>query len=172
MTPPDEALEPANFQPMFIMPEADEPEVEVDDELGDVESVFDARYREPFTGLLYLGKLEETCRVAGHDFVIATPGQQDRLEMGVLHKPWLNTVSGEQAWRLIKVAAYLQKIDDEDAPAPLKGDRVELRDKFRWVMQTIESERVIELLYDQCLLLEDKVRRVIEELDRLGESSA
>lgn len=167
------AVPETEFKPVFVLPEDPSlEEQEQHDELADVESVFDARYREPFTGLLYLGRLEETCRIAGHTFVLATPGQSERLEMGPVHKPWVNTMTAEQAWRLVRVAAYLQRIDDEPAPEPLKGGRVELRDKFRWVCESIYSETIIEKLFDACLLLEERVRVVIEELDRLGESSA
>lgn len=166
LIPVDEA---AAFAPMVHLPE-DPPEQAAP--LTAVESEFDPRHREDFTGLLFLGKLEDECRIAGHRFKLATPTQQDRLEMGPLHKPWVNTLTAELAWRLIIVAAYLRKIDSEDAPEPLSRNMTPLGTRLDWVRETIVSDIIIERLYNECLLLDARVRELIEELDRLGESSA
>jgi hypothetical protein len=132
----------------------------------------DPRHREDFVGLLYLGRLEETCTVAGHRFLLRTPSQPDRLEMGPLHKPYLNTVTTEPAWRLVTVAAYLRGIDSQVAPEPLSSAVTALRTRLDWVRENIYSEKIIERLYDECLILDGRVREVIGALDGQGETSA
>lgn len=168
LAPIDEAA--AAFTPMVTIP--DDPLEDMPAPLASVDTDFDEKHREDFTGLLYLGKLEEECTVAGHRFLLATPSQDDRLEMGPLHKPWVNTITGEMAWRTIFVAAYLRKIDSEDAPQPLSPANTGLRTRFDWVQRSIASDVVIEKLFEHCLLVDARVRELIEELDGLGESSA
>lgn len=175
---PDEALlapspidEQARFGPEFVLPIHEEMPPEPDP-YADVETDLDPRVRQDFVGLTYLGRLEEECTVAGHRFLLCTPSQDDRLEMGPLHKPYLNTISTEFAWQLIKVAAFLQRIDSSPAPEPLSPGVSGLRTRWEWVKDSIHSDKVIGLLYQKCLLLEAKVEDVIAELDRLGEPSA
>lgn len=168
LTPVDETA--AAFVPIVTVPE-DPPEA-APSPLASVDSVFDEKYREDFTGLLYLGKLEDECTVAGHRFLLATPTQDDRLEMGPLHKPWVNTITGEMAWRTIFVAAYLRRIDEEVAPEPLNSSITGLRTRFDWVRRSIVSDIIIEKLFEQCMIIDARVRELIEELDGLGESSA
>jgi hypothetical protein len=167
LIPVDEEAEA--FTPMVHLPE-DPPEPA--EPLAEVESDFDPKHREDFTGLLYLGQLEDECTIAGHYFKLVTPTQADRLAMGPLHKPWVNTLTAELAWRLIIVSAYLRKIDNEDAPEPLNSHTSALGTRFDWVQRSISSDIVIERLYERCLLIDARVRQLIEELDRLGESSA
>ena len=161
----------AEFGPTFQLPIVEEPEPE-GSPFDDVDTELDPRSREDFVGLIYLGKLEEPCSIAGHSFVLRTPPQPDRLEMGPLHKPYLNTVSTEAAWRVITVAAYLRRIDSQLAPEPLSPSVTPLRTRLDWVQNNIYSEHVIERLYDECLLLDGRVREVINALDGQGESSA
>jgi hypothetical protein len=167
LIPADEVA--AAFAPMVHLPE-DPPEP--DAPMVEIDSDFDPAHREDFTGLLFLGKLEDECRIAGHRFKLVTPTQQDRLEMGPLHKPWINTLTAELAWRLVIVAAYLRRIDSEGAPEPLNKHTSPLASRFDWVRESIASDIIIERLYERCLLLDARVRELIEELDRLGESSA
>lgn len=131
-------------------------------------SEFDPRHREDFVGMLYLGKLEEECRVVGHTFLLETPDQTLRLAMGPLHKPYVNTLSGERAWESIVVAAFLKRIDSEERPQPLRGGGPELRDTWAWVTSSIHSQIVISKLFEKCLLLDARVREILEQLDGLG----
>lgn len=171
--PEDDELLPidaqAEFGPAFVMPVTDEePEEEVDQAQQDL----DPRARQDFLGLLYLGWLEEETWVAGHRFLLRTPSQDERLEMGLVHKPFLNTVSTEPAWRLITCASFVRRIDNQDEPEPLLGQRTSVRDRFEWLRGSIHSKIVTEMLYDRCLLLDGRERAAVEYLDRLGESAA
>lgn len=161
----------AEFGPAFYLPVTEEPEPEPNP-FDDIHTEIDPKIREDFIGLTYLGRLEESCKIAGHTFLLRTPPQPDRLEMGPLHKPYLNTVSTEAAWRVITVAAYLRKIDSQVAPEPLSPSVTALRTRLDWVQTNIYSDHVIERLYDECLLLDGRVREVIESLDGQGEPSA
>ena len=158
----------ADFGPTFVLPVTEDrpPEPGTFD---DLDTEIARKSREDFVGLLYLGRLEETCSVAGHTFLLRTPPQSDRLEMGPLHKPYLNTVSTEPAWRVITVAAYIRKIDSQFAPEPLSPSMTPLRTRLDWVQTNVYSEQVIERLFDECLMLDARVREVIEALDGQGE---
>lgn len=164
----------ATFGPAFALPIVEEevPEAEADDGWDQIESDLDPRANEDFLGLLYLGRLEDECTVAGHRFLLRTPTQDDRLEMGLLHKPYLNSISTETAWRLITVSAFVRRIDSTDEPAPLTAQPVGVRGRFEWIRNAITAPMIIERLYEQCLLLDNRVRQVVEHLDRLGGASA
>lgn len=163
--PPLIPVDESAFTPLVQVAEAPEPDTVLIDDDG---LSFDDRHREDFIGLLYVGQLEKEVRVAGHRFLLRTPGQRDRLEMGPVHKPWLNTLTAERAWMAVTVAAYVQRIDSEDAPEPLNKNVSLLRARLEWIQATIESEHVIERIYNECLLLDARVRELIDELDEQG----
>jgi hypothetical protein len=161
----------ADFGPAFVLPVQEEPAPEPGP-FDDIPTEMDARIREDFIGLVYLGRLEETCTVAGHTFTLRTPSQPDRLEMGPLHKPYLNTVTTESAWRLITVAAYLRKIDSQPSPEPLSASVTALSTRLVWTRENIYSDQIIDRIFDHCLVLDGRVREIIDTLDGQGESSA
>ena len=159
----------AEFGPTFVLPVTEDrpPEPGAFDEL---ETEIDRKSREDFVGLLYLGRLEVTCNIAGHTFLLRTPPQADRLEMGAAaHKPYLNTVSTESAWRVITVAAYIRKIDSQLAPEPLSPSMTAMRTRLDWLQTNVYSDQVIDRLFDECLMLDARVREIIEALDGQGE---
>lgn len=167
--PLDETELPGTFVPIVTVGEEVPDETSV---LDEIETSFDPRFREDFVGLLYLGHLEETCTVAGHRFQLRTPGQEDRLSMGLVHRPYANTVMGEQAWRTVMVATYLRAIDGSSAPEPLNSNQGVVATRFKWVIDSIHSDKVIELVFNEVMLLDAKVREMIEALDDLGKASA
>jgi hypothetical protein len=158
----------AQFGPNVVLPVSEEPEPEPEG-LEEVKTDLDPRARQDFIGLLYLGYLEEEVKVAGHRFLLRTPSQAERLEIGALHKPFLNTVSTEPAWRVLMVASYLRRIDAEPAPEPL-AIVSPLRARWEWVQDSIHSPVMIEHIYDRCMMLEFRARAVVEALDGQGES--
>lgn len=172
---PDEDLLPADAQVGFELPFT-LPQVELTEDEPDpfatIETDMDPRVRQDFTGLLYVGRLEEECKVAGHRFLLRSPSQDDRLEMGPVHKPYVNTATMENAWRTITVSAYLRRIDSEVAPEPLGPGVGAVRTRFDWMRASIYSSAVIDILYQNCLELGARVDAVISSLDSLGEASA
>lgn len=161
-------LDPDAVGPYFRM-ELPEEEPEPEPEPTET-SDLDPRHREDFTGLLYLGRLEEQCTIAGHRFLLRTPGQAERLEMGLIIKPYMNTATVEKAWRLLTVAAYTHQIDSVPSPVPLTAADTALRARFEWILTSITAEPVIELIYNRCRELDARTRDVVEALDGLGEA--
>lgn len=162
-------IDPDAVGPIFTMDlAADEPEPE-QDPIDKIKTDLDPRVREDFVGLLYLGKLEEECKVAGHTFLLRTPTQPERLELGSLLKPYMNTPTVEKAYRLVQVAMFVHRIDSEWAPVPLTERDTGLAARFSWILNSITAEAVIERLYDAAMGLELRSRAVVDEMDRLGE---
>lgn len=159
-------IDTPTFGPAFRMPVDEEPDAE-----EQIDNDLDPRAREDFLGLLYLGRLEEECTVAGHRFLLRTPSQDDRLDIGLVHKPYLNTVASEPAYRMITVASFVHRIDDQDEPAPLTGKSTTLRDRFNWIRASITSDVIIEKLFAECMELDGRTRAVVDYLDGQGKAS-
>ncbi len=133
-------------------------------------SQFDARHRDPFTGLLFIGHLSKVEKIFGHTFELQTPAQSERLEAGLLHKPYVNTISSEIAWAALQVAIYLRSVDGSELPQPIGPRDTGVADRFNWVLDNLKGV-VIEQVFTRCLLLDSKVDEIIEELNRVGEAS-
>lgn len=169
----DDNLQPVSEEDLLLeplvtlaVPEADGSDLPPG---GDALSQFDRRYREPFTGLLYLGQLEKTVIHFGHSFDLRTPSQREKIEGGMIHKDYLNTISSEIAWATITVATYLRAVDGTPLPEPLGPKDSGLRDRFNWVVDNLRNQ-VVQTLFIDCLGLDEKVDQVLAEFDRLGEA--
>lgn len=179
MTTVDEGLRPAESiteQPYGVLPvnipivpedaEEEEKEPTGPDEISE----FDQRYREPFTGLVFLGALRDEFTEFGHSFKIATPNVRERLAAGVLHKKYLNTLAAGEAWQALLVALYLEEVDGEELPEPLgPSPQAKIETRFNWVVDNLR-DKVILRLFEKCIDLEQEVDRSLEELDRLAKS--
>lgn len=158
-------LEPPTF------PDAPEPEQEQEPEpeptLSETIEEFDPRHRQPFSGLLYVGALTGKVSVYGHQFVISTPTQTERLQMGLVVQPYQETMAAEVAYQAALVAAYLVSIDGRELPQPVLTNPKEtaLQDRFEWVTENIRRP-VIGKLFDHCLELEEKVDKVLEAMGK------
>jgi hypothetical protein len=130
---------------------------------------FDPKQKEPFSGLLYVGALTHKFSLYGHSFVIATPTQTERLQMGIVIQPYQNTLSAEIAYSTALVAAYLVSIDGVMLPEPIMTNPKEtsLLDRFTWVTENIRRP-VIDKIFDECLKLDGTVMGV---LDAMGKAS-
>jgi hypothetical protein len=128
-------------------------------------AAFDARCREPFTGLMFLGHLEQTVSIWGHTFRLVTPSQAMKLQLGPLHKPFLNTLATDIAYQTILVAAYLRQVDHRELPQPVLNDPTEnaLADRFRWVGENLRQP-VIDRLFSICLEMEGQVSSVLRAM--------
>lgn len=135
-------------------PTATEPDLEAKE--------FDPRWRQPFEGLIYLGRLEDEFSMWGHRFRLVTPSQLERLQLGVVHAPYNNTLSTEIAFETALVAAYLVQIDGHDLPMPVMNNAKDqsLRDRFVWVTENLQRP-VINRIYERCLVLEEQVDGVL-----------
>jgi hypothetical protein len=132
-----------------------------------VPAEFDERYQEPFTGLLYLGRIIEDVTIWGHGFRLCTPSHRERLQIGQVIKPFADTPSEDSAWMACLVAAYLIEIDGEALPEPVvKNKGTALNDRFSWVIDNMHTP-VINELFDRCLVMDRNVREV---LNAMGEA--
>lgn len=166
---PDELI-PMRPRVSIPIPETvpeEEPEPNTTDGIS---TEFDPRYREPFIGLLYLGHLRKRVVRFGHSFNLKTPSQRERLEAGILHKKYANTLASEQAWATLVVSLYLESVDDQSLPDPI-GPAVEtkIEDRFKWVLDNIKPE-LIGALFDEVLLLDAEVVAALNELDSLAKA--
>jgi len=127
---------------------------------------FDQKWREPFTGLLYVGALTVTEVVFGHEFVLSTPTQTERMEIGQVIAPYVDTVSGQIAYTTAFVAACLVSVDGHKLPEPvMRGKDTALHDRFKWVHENLRKP-VVDELYSRCLELEMKVQQVLDAMGK------
>jgi acyl-homoserine lactone acylase PvdQ len=162
---------PASLSPAFVF-ESAIPDPEPEEELPEKDdlSEFDPRYRDPFLGLLYLGFLTKEEEIFGHSFKLVTPGQRTRFEAGLLHKPYLNSMEGENAWATVQVAAYLLAVDGTELPGAIGPKSTGVTERYNWVVDNLHRT-VIQDLYLKTLSLEAESAKALEELRRLGEAS-
>lgn len=153
-----------SMQPLVAVPVRVPEDEPVENEMDEFETEFDPKYREPFVGLLYLGYLKKTVTKYGHSFKISTPSLRERIEGGVLHKRYANTVSAEMAWAAIVVGLYLEEVDGHPLPEPI-GPAVDTKveDRFNWVLDNIKTDLINEL-FEECLILDATVADTLKEL--------
>jgi hypothetical protein len=157
--PPPSSNSPGVSQEPLGQPGSDEKQP---DKSAAEPKAFDERYREPFTGLLFLGNLEDTFTIWGHTFRIVTPSQLERMQLGQLHQPYAGTLASEIAYQTLLVASYLREVDHNRLPEPVVVDPTQngVRDRFRWVAENLRGP-VIDELFSRCLALEAQVRTVL-----------
>jgi hypothetical protein len=117
---------------------------------------------EDFERLMTLGRLSDDFEWMGHLFVIETMPIDFILEIGLITKPFVGTLSELKAYQTAVVAACTKTVDGRPVAIPLNADagsNEELRDRFvavrRWYSPTIDY------VYEQYLLLEDRVEKVM-----------
>jgi len=141
-----------------------------DEENAQAITDLDEDARSDFTGLTVLGYLEEECEIAGHRFFLKTPWHDERIERGVLHKPYVGSMNFEPMWELITVATYLHSIDGVPAPEPLGPKTNAVGGRLDWIKRSIYSPIVIRKLFDHCLDLDARERAVVEYVDEQSKS--
>jgi hypothetical protein len=129
---------------------------------------FDPRCREEFDGLMFIGALSTTVKFAGHKFEIRTVSDDDTLNIGIVVKPWNDTIAAQRAFALATVAAGLVTIDGKQLPYPITNDPDDtwLRNRFEWCRQNLYPP-VTDKLFQEMSLLESQVDGVI---DAMGEA--
>lgn len=130
---------------------------------------FDQRWRQDFTGLLFLGALTKTFDWLGHKFRIRTLTQGELLEVALVTSEYAGTLGAAKAYATAVVAASITHVDGQPLPAPLtnqKGD-THFSNRFTYV-STHYFPPTIDRVYGEYIRLEEKVRQVI---DAMGEAS-
>lgn len=128
---------------------------------------FDPKHKDSFTGLLWVGQLDDDFELFGHRFVIVTPTQTERLQIGPVIKEYSDTVTGELAYEAAMVAAYLTSVDGQDLPQPIMTNTRDtaLRERFHWVTDNLRRP-VITALSERCWNLEADVAATLEAMGK------
>ena len=133
---------------------------------------FDPRHREAFKGLIYLGRLEREFDWMGHHFILKTLSVDELLIVGVVHQPYVGTLSEMRAYQAAIAAACVVSIDGEPPPLPIADDgsaprEALLRERFNYVRKNWFTP-TLDIIYHEYLLLETQVEKV---LIAMGEAS-
>jgi hypothetical protein len=126
---------------------------------------FDPRMKEAFEGLMYLGRLTQTFRFLGHTFVIKTLTTDETLQVGLLQRPFRDTMGDLRAYTAATAAACVVSVDGQPLPLPLTNlpDEDIMAQRFRYV-RLHWYPVVLDRVYEEYLLLEAKVAEVIKAM--------
>jgi len=150
------------LEPHRVGPEASNPP-----QAKEVLPVFDPKVREDFEGLLYLGRLSTTFTRLGHDFEIRTLTTGEILEIGMLAKPYRDSMADVKAYQAAVVAACVTRVDGRPMPTPVTDDVLDtgMSNRFNYVLRSWFPP-LLDIVYEQYLLLEDRVGQVLEAMGK------
>jgi len=124
---------------------------------------FPIEWRDEFEGLLFLGKLEkEVNSIPYHKFVVRTLTINEKLEVSLLAKPFIETIGYGRAYKASVVAAGLISVDGRDMVPLSKGINV-IRQKYEYIVNNW-YDTVVDILYEEISALETKVILILQEL--------
>lgn len=128
---------------------------------------FDPRWKNDFEGLLYLGKLKKMFNYVGHKFVIRTMTVGEVIEIGLLTRDYVNTLGEIKAYQSAVCAACVVTVDGQAPPIPITDERADtvLLNRFTYI-NAHWFPPIIDKIYEEYLLLEDRVRQVLEEMGK------
>lgn len=136
---------------------------------------FDEKYKQPFTGLLYIGALTDKFDFLGHEIVVRTLLADDDLATGEVTKEWMGTAAAERAYITAVVAMCLVSVDGKEPPTPIGPDTSTnyawAYQRFNWVKANLFSA-TIERIYQRYVALEQTSREVLEEMEKASGSSS
>jgi len=126
-------------------------------------STFPEEWKEEFEGLLFLGYLQrEVTQIPFHKFVVKTLTVNEKIEVSLITKPYVDSVGFNRAWKSAVVAAGLVSVDGRPL-IPSNRNINSLQQKYDYVTQNW-YDIVVELLYEEIQQLEDRVVTVLGEL--------
>ncbi len=159
---------PASVDPTSSSPSVEPSSAPTDSPTGtDAEEVveFDPKYRLPFEGLLFIGKVSRTFKWLGHEFVIRTPRMDEILEVGQLHEPYNTSVADVKAYQSLILAACIVSIDGQPLPIPISNDVSALQAKFEYI-KTHWYPWTLDKLFQEYLNLDSEVKAVHDALGK------
>lgn len=167
--PPQERLTGPTEPPQQEEPEREEPQEE-QQRTEEPLPQFNERYKEPLTGLMFLGRLEDEFSWMGHTFTVRTLTQEEHILAGYIIKDYLGTRSEWRAWTAVLVAAGCMTVDGQEWYVPIETtvDRQTLlRQRFQHVIRNWYPP-VIDAVHTKIAALELTSRAVIEEMGKVG----
>lgn len=137
----------------------------VESDRGEAEEAlpeFDPKVREDFEGLLYLGALTQQFEWMGHTFLIRSLHVGEVLEIGLLHREYVGTITEVKAYQAAVTAACVVQIDKRRMPFPITTDDEDtlLRNRFQYVLDHWFTP-TLDAVYENYLLLETRVEQVM-----------
>lgn len=130
---------------------------------------FDEKFKQALDGLMYLGRLEDEFSWLGHRYVIRTLTTDEILQIGIITKPYLGTLSEVKAYQAAVVAACIVTVDGKSLAVPMTNEAADTALRNRWdYVRNHWFPPLLDYVYEQYLLLEDLVRQV---LDAMGKAS-
>lgn len=132
------------------------------DEQGNILPAFDAKHRDDFEGLLYIGALTKTFTWLGHKFRIRTLDTDENLAVGLVTQPYDQTMGAALAMKTAFAAICVLSVDGQELPIPYQADNDDA-----WAHQRFDYVKskwypfTIEAVYAEYLELESKVAAVV-----------
>ena len=131
--------------------------------LIEAQETFPEKWKKEFEGLLYLGHLEkEVTQIPFHKFVVRTLTVNEKLEVSLLTKEYVDTIGYGRAYRAAVVAAGLQSVDGRQLLPTTTSNNI-LRQKYDYVVNGW-YDAVIDILFAAIDELEGRVLTVLQEL--------
>lgn len=127
---------------------------------------FDARYKDDFEGLAFLGALEARFDYIGHRFHIRTLTTDELLAVARIVKDFEGTIGDTRAYATAVVALATVSVDGIGLPSPYEessNDYAWAYDRFNYV-KAKWFPFTIDYAYERFLLLEGRVRDVLTEM--------
>jgi len=124
---------------------------------------FPEEWKDEFEGLLFVGALQrEITKIPFHKFVVKTLTINEKLEISLITKPYLESVGYGRAYKAAVVAAGLVSVDGKEL---IPSNRVIniVRQKYDYVVNNW-YDTTIDILYDEIDALENRVIFVLQEL--------
>jgi len=146
--------------PKAVLP-VEEPEQQAEDD-EEYFTSFDAKWRQPFEGLTYLGHLTSEVKIPYHTFTVRTlkVGEKIRLLEMVQHLE--QSIGYARAYRAAVVAAGLLTVDGK--PLLVGSRNIDIiSQKYQYLIDNW-YEYVIDVLYDEINELEIKTIEILKEL--------
>lgn len=133
---------------------------------------FPEEARESVNGLMWLGFLEDSVLVFGHEFVIRTLRVGEDLQVGLLTKEYADSMGIEQAIATATVALALKSIDGDPDFCPIasKNHSDYARQRFKYVQENWYMP-VIVRVFDAYLELLAKQQDALERVEDLSTGS-
>lgn len=170
-----EAVQPTSSPtPSSTAPESDGDTSGEDGEAAPVEQAqaaeaplpeFDPKYREPLTGLLYLGALTETFTLWGHEFVIRTLTTEQMTEAALYTAKYEGTRAANSAYAAATLANAVVSVDGNPLPQGLGGNDTGFDARVAYVTKNWYPA-VRDAIWAKVFSLEEKAREVLEALGK------
>ena len=125
---------------------------------------FPEEWKDEFEGLLFVGYLQrEITSIPFHKFVVRTLTINEKLEISLITKPYLDSIGYGRAYKAAVVAAGLMSVDGKELIPSNRNINV-VRQKYDYVTDNW-YDAVIDILYEEIDTLENRVMMVLQELN-------